>query len=144
MYRLNAVSDSNTITCQCGYVFATLSVNQIHTHGILNIDKRGNDLFLICTQCQSLNPISEELRHLRLLLAKIDNVAVLENALTRCRDEDMQTTEVDAALSFLEQLAQYKLPFKRFREALLTENSESRWQIMHSVLAGIMLVLGLF
>src|SRR5262245_36762091 len=86
---------------------------------------------------RTLDPqVLEELRRLSLLLAQIDNVAVLENALARCRDEDMQTTEVGEALSFLEQLAQYQLPFRRFRQALRTENSESRWQIMHSALAG--------
>jgi hypothetical protein len=64
--------------------------------------------------------------------------------LARCRNENMQTTEVDAALNFLEQRAQYKLPFRRFREALLRENSDERWHIMQSAITGIMLVLGLF
>ena len=42
-------------------------------------------------------------------------LAVLENALDRCRHEDMRTAEVFAALDFLEVHATQKWPFDRFR-----------------------------
>jgi hypothetical protein len=89
------------------------------------------------------NPrVHQELERLSLLLLELDNVEVLENAVER-RDE-MHETEVEAALTFLEQCSQYKLPFKQFREALLREHSDARWQLMKVALNGIMLVLGLY
>ena len=88
--------------------------------------------------------LREELQRLSFKILEMDNVAVLKNALARCRHEDMRNGAVDAALTFLERRALYKLPFARFREALTTENSESRWQIMNAALNGITLVLGLF
>ena len=96
------------------------------------------------TYSQTRNPgLDLELKRLTLLLLEWDNVAVLEQALARS-DENMQTTEVEAALTFLEQRSEYKLPFKQFRQALLTENSDARWQIMKVALNGILLVLGLY
>ena len=45
-------------------------------------------------------------------------LAILQDALARCRAEDMRTPEVWAAIDFLEARANPKWPFKQFREAL--------------------------
>jgi hypothetical protein len=45
-------------------------------------------------------------------------LAILEDALDRCRTEDLCTSEVLAALDFLEARANQKWPFKQFRETL--------------------------
>jgi hypothetical protein len=42
-------------------------------------------------------------------------LALLQDALDRCRDEDMRTPEVFAALDFLEARASVKWPFDQFR-----------------------------
>ena len=69
-------------------------------------------------------------------------VAVLADALQRCRNEDMRTAEVYAALDFLEGRAVRKWPFNQFREALDTPGSElweaeGRWQRLNGALNSI-------
>lgn len=49
----------------------------------------------------------EEVATLQAKLAKISRIEVLENALAKCRETDMRTSEVYAALDFL---AQYISP----------------------------------
>jgi hypothetical protein len=73
-------------------------------------------------------------------------LAILQNALDRCRTEDMRTTEVFAALDFLSQRAAVKWPFDQFRDALSKDGSqqwevESRWQMLNASLNGIKLTL---
>ena len=73
---------------------------------------------------------------------KTTALAVLEDALERCRKEDMRTSDVFAALDFLEALAIRKWPFDQFRDAL--ENSiseEGRRQVLNASLNGIRLAL---
>jgi hypothetical protein len=69
-------------------------------------------------------------------------LAVLEDALQRCRNEDMRTAEVYAALDHFESRAIRKWPFDQFREALDTPGSEGweaegRWQLLNASLNDI-------
>lgn len=80
-----------------------------------------------------------EVEQLSLKLAELRHLAVLLNALARCREEDMRTGEVDTALGFLENRATIKWPFTQFRCALNTENEEGRWQLLNASLNGIKL-----
>ena len=69
-------------------------------------------------------------------------LAILEDALDRCRTEDICTPEVFAALHFLEARTNPKWPFKQFREALEGSVSqdweiEGRRQILNASLNGI-------
>jgi hypothetical protein len=52
-------------------------------------------------------------------------LAILEDALSRCRKEDMRTAEVFAALSFLETRAKEQWPFQHFRKALANPSMEN-------------------
>jgi hypothetical protein len=56
---------------------------------------------------------------------KISALDVLENALARCRREDMRTPEVFAALDYLKARASTKWPFDQFRQALERRGSAS-------------------
>lgn len=74
-------------------------------------------------------------------------LAILQDALDRCRREDMRTAEVDAALNFLEQRASRKWPFKQFRESLDQYNTdplkeEGRWQQVNASLNAVPLAVG--
>jgi hypothetical protein len=69
-------------------------------------------------------------------------LAVLEDALQRCRNEDMRTAEVYAALDCLEARAIRKWPFDQFRDALDTPGpegveAEGRWQLLNASLNSI-------
>ena len=74
-------------------------------------------------------------------------LAVLQKALDRCREEDVRTAEVYAALEFLGSRAAYQWPLDRFREALDNEandggwQSEGRAQLLNASLNGIRLAL---
>lgn len=62
-------------------------------------------------------------------------LAVLTDALERCRDEDMRTPQVTAALDFLAVRADRQWPFEQFRKALDDDNEEGRWQNLNASLA---------
>ncbi len=47
-----------------------------------------------------------------------DALDVLEDALALCREQDMRTDDVRAALSYLERMAPRRWPFVQFRQAL--------------------------
>ena len=73
-------------------------------------------------------------------------LAVLQDALNRCRHEDMRTPEVLAALDLLETNADPKWPFAQFQEALDGYRSreweqEGRWQTLNASLNGIRLAV---
>lgn len=68
-------------------------------------------------------------------------LAVLTDALERCRDEDMRAPEVFEALDFLAAKAATKWPFEQFRTGLDTENEEGRWQVLNASLNGIRLAV---
>ena len=74
-------------------------------------------------------------------------LAALEDALNRCREEDVRYgTGVLAALEFLEQHADEQWPFEQFRKALAdtrmdTTKPEARWQLLNASLNGIKRVI---
>lgn len=73
-------------------------------------------------------------------------LAVLADALERCRGEDMRTAEVFAALDFLAARANVKWPFEQFRNSLDNTGSElweaeGRWQTLNASLNAIKLVI---
>jgi hypothetical protein len=73
-------------------------------------------------------------------------IAVLTDALQRCRTEDMRTANVFAALDFLAARASVKWPFEQFRESLNSMDSElweaeARWQTLNASLNGIKLAI---
>jgi hypothetical protein len=73
---------------------------------------------------------------------KTTALAVLENALERCRKEDMRTPDVFAALDFLAARASVQWPFDQFRDALENSTSEEgRRQVLNASLNGIRLAL---
>jgi len=78
----------------------------------------------------------EELDRRRIDLA----LAGLEDAVRRCRDEDVRYgTGVSAALSFLELRADEQWPFEQFRKALEDPwmdgtTPEARWEILNASL----------
>ena len=53
-------------------------------------------------------------------------LAVLTDALARCRDEDMRTPQATAALGFLAVRADRQWPFEQFRKAPDNDNEEGR------------------
>jgi hypothetical protein len=76
----------------------------------------------------------------------VSAIAVLTDALQRCRTEDMRTSNVFAALDFLAARASIKWPFEQFRESLNSMDSElweaeGRWQAMNASLNGIKLAI---
>ncbi len=68
-------------------------------------------------------------------------LAVLTDALDRCRDEDMRTAEVFAALDFLEAHANRKWPFDQFRRSLDSRDPEGRWQTVNASLNAVRLAV---
>jgi hypothetical protein len=97
--------------------------------------------------------IIDELYRLRVELQKLEKVeqmldveaaiAVLEDALNRCRREDMRTPEVLAALDFLEPRVSSKWPFDQFRKSLHRNNEEGRWQNVNASLNAVRLAVQL-
>lgn len=73
---------------------------------------------------------------------KTSALAVLEDALERCRREEMRTAEVYGTLDFLEVCAFRKWPFDHFRDALENSTSEEgRRQVLNASVNGIRLAL---
>lgn len=73
-------------------------------------------------------------------------LAVLQDALNRCRHEDMRTPEVGAALKFLEARSTRQWPFDKFRQALEREkqigrDEEGTWQSINAALNAIKLAV---
>ena len=64
-------------------------------------------------------------------------LAVLQDALDRCRKEDTRTPDVFAALDFLEARAVQKWPFEQFRRGLDSTDPEGRWQMLNASFNGI-------
>jgi hypothetical protein len=70
-------------------------------------------------------------------------LTALEDAVRRCRDEDVRYgTGISAALSFLELRADEKWPFEQFRKALEDPGMdgpkpEARWQMLNASLNAI-------
>jgi hypothetical protein len=68
-------------------------------------------------------------------------LAILIWALECCRDQDMRTADVFAALDFLAGRTMEKWPFDQFRRALECPDSEGRWQNLNASLNGIKLAI---
>lgn len=71
-----------------------------------------------------------------------DAFAVLTDAFERCRDEDMNTEHVFAALDYLAEFTPRASPFNQFRRALQVEHPEERCQAVHSALRAVRRALG--
>jgi hypothetical protein len=76
--------------------------------------------------------------------SRIDRaLAALEDAVRRCREEDVRYgTGISAALSYLERLATEKWSFEQFRKALEDPGMEgtkpeARWQMLNASLNAI-------
>ncbi len=80
-----------------------------------------------------------EVQGLALALADFNHLRVLDDAVARCRDEDMRTSEVRAALEYFSARLPSKWPVEQFQKGLNTENDEGRWQLMKASLNGIRL-----
>jgi hypothetical protein len=67
-------------------------------------------------------------------MAVYDSLTVLENVLAHRRDEDLQTSEVDEALKFIESNVPLRWPFQQWRDALTMNDEEQRWAQLNSAL----------
>jgi hypothetical protein len=74
-------------------------------------------------------------------------LAVLADAVDRCRDEDMRTPEVLASLDLLARITSPRWPFEEFKEPLNfaigdPSHAEGRWQNVHASLNAIRRAVG--
>lgn len=74
-------------------------------------------------------------------------LTILQSAVDRCRVDDVDTPETNAALDYLEAQAAIRWPFTRFREALKSKpvadwEIEGRGQILNASMNGIWRVVG--
>ena len=83
--------------------------------------------------------IREEMVLLSLRLAEFKYLAILENAVERCRSEDMRTPEVKNALRDLATVMTNSWPIKQFLEGLNNENEQGRWELANTALNAIRL-----
>jgi hypothetical protein len=85
---------------------------------------------------------------LRLLTPEEKNaLAVLADAVNRCRLEDMRTVEVLASLDLLSPRTSTHWPFEQFKKSLNfavgdPSHAEGRWQNMHASLNAIRRAVG--
>ena len=74
-----------------------------------------------------INKLSQRLLEFRIL-------ATLDDALERCRSDDMCTPEVQTALSELAKVIPEPWPTRHFTDALANDNEEGRWQLANAAL----------
>ena len=85
---------------------------------------------------------------LRLLtLEEKDALAVLADAVDRCRMEDIRTAAVFSSLDLLARRASTPWPFEQFKESLNfaigdPSHAEGRWQNVHAALNAIRRAVG--
>jgi hypothetical protein len=85
---------------------------------------------------------------LRLLtLEETNALAVLTDAVNRCREKDMRTAEVFASLDLLARCTSTRWPFDKFKESLNfavgdPSHAEGRWQNVHASLNAIRRAVG--
>jgi hypothetical protein len=84
---------------------------------------------------------------LRLLTEEKNALAVLADAVERCREEDMRTAEVFSSLDLLARRASTHWPFEQFKESLHfaigdSSHAEGRWQNVHASLNAIRRAVG--
>jgi hypothetical protein len=75
-------------------------------------------------------------------------LAVLADAVGRCREEDMRTAEVFASLDLLARRTSMRWPFEQFKESLNfavgdPSHAEGRWQNVHASLNAIRRAVGI-
>jgi hypothetical protein len=93
---------------------------------------------------------SENQSHERTSLVTLEEknaLAVLADAVDRCRDEDMRTPEVLASLGLLARRTSIRWPFEQFKESLNfaigdPSHAEGRWQNVHASLNAIRRAVG--
>ena len=68
-------------------------------------------------------------------------LAVLDDALNRCRKDDVRTPDVFAAVDFLQARANQIWPFEQFRGGLESMDAEGKWQVLNASLNGIKLAV---
>ena len=78
-----------------------------------------------------------DLEELSQKLAMLNQLRLLEDALARCRKDDVRSSAVFAALDFLAARASIKWPFEQFRTALDYPDDVGRWQNLNASLNGI-------
>jgi hypothetical protein len=78
-----------------------------------------------------------DLQGMALALTDFNHLTVLENALNRCRLEDMRTREVRTALEYFSARLPVVWPVELFRNALNTQHEKARWQVMNTSLNAI-------
>ena len=81
--------------------------------------------------------VREEIVFLSLRLAEFEHLIMLENAVDRCRSEDMRKPEVKNALRDLASMMTDPLPIKQMLDALAIENEDHRWQLANAALNAI-------
>ena len=69
-------------------------------------------------------------------------LAILTDALNRCRIYNVRTAEVLVALDYLESVTTTKWPFPQFRMALNFDDPEDRWENLNASLKGIKHLFG--
>jgi len=74
-------------------------------------------------------------------------LAILADAVSRCRLEDMRTVEVFASLELLALRTSTRWPFEQFKESLNfaigdPSHAEGRWQNVHAALNAIRRAVG--
>jgi hypothetical protein len=85
---------------------------------------------------------------LRLLTLEENNaLAVLADAVDRCRERDMRTVEVFASLDLLTRRASMRWPVEQFKESLNfavgdPSHAEGRWQNVRASLNAVRRALG--
>jgi hypothetical protein len=81
--------------------------------------------------------VREEMVLLSLRLTEFEHLAMLENAVGRCRSEDMRKPEVKNALRDLATVMTDPWPIKQLLEVFNNENDEGRWQLANAALNAI-------
>ena len=82
-----------------------------------------------------------------LTLQEKNALAVLADAVDRCRKEDMRTPQVLVSLDLLARRASTRWPFEQFKESLNfaigdPSHAEGRWQNVHASLNAIRRAIG--
>ena len=81
--------------------------------------------------------VREEMVLLSFRQAEFEHLTMLEDAVERCRSEDLRKPEVKNALRDLASMMTDPLPIKQMLDALAIENEDHRWQLANAALNAI-------
>ena len=81
--------------------------------------------------------IREKIEQLTQRLTEFRHLATLENALQRCRHEDVRTPEVKKALDELGKTISDRWALEQISKALHNNTEDSRWQLANAALNAI-------